>query len=102
MTSTVTRAQYASHQVDPAGRAITVCRVRGGGFDAAVRQLVPSEFRLRFLDAAHSRAELADARQRLWTLPHAEQIRSVSIRGDGSAVVLVVVDDVAAAQARDD
>ncbi len=96
------RAQYVSHQVDPGGRALKVYRVRGGDFDAAVRRLVPIEIRLRFLDAAHSRAERADARQRLWTLPLAEQIRSVSIRWDGPAVVLVVVDDVAAAQARYD
>lgn len=79
------------------GVGVTVYRVPHDDFDGYIRA---SEWRVpvMLVDAAHSRAELVAARDRVWAMPDVDEILAMTVPVDGSRLIVVVEEDVVRAQ----
>ncbi len=69
---------------------IVVFRRPNLDFDGAIALLVPDGVRVTFVDAPHTRAELLEARERVFDLTDELQVVDVRVPSDGSVLAVHV------------
>lgn len=84
------RTWFAGVLAGDADDEVVVFRRPNPDFDGAVARLVPDGVRVRFVDAAHTRAELLEARERVFDLTDELRVIDVRMPTDGSVLAVEV------------
>jgi len=93
------RASFAGLRLDHSRQVTVIYRVPDPDFDRRVDELAGPFARVDLQDAAHARADLEAARDRVWDLPGSEDITGLSMPIDGSTLKVTLDGNAEAAQA---
>jgi len=84
------RTWFAGVLAGDADDEVVVYRRPNPDFDGAVARLVPDGVRVTFVDAPHTRAELLEARERVFDLTDELHVVDVRMPADGSVLAVEV------------
>jgi hypothetical protein len=80
------RLWFAGVRLDESNNHLVVFRVPGGDFDAIVTDIVPTGVQVDFVDAPHTRAELLEARERVFDLTDKIAVVDIRVPNDGTTI----------------